>query len=153
MVKKAPKSFYLNVTLWSLFCLTLGLISVEINGVITNAGIREKETSVGQMIQTIRICQADYSNKNKGKFATFERLVKSGCLDGNKISGEQPVIGGYLFTLKVEEATTTKPAFYALNADPLEPENNARHFYFDSTLATVRATVENRPARAGDPAI
>ncbi len=115
------------------------------------------ETSAAQTIQTIRTCQATYSGKNKGKFASFADLVKSGCLDSDKFSSEQAVIAGYVFVQKVEEPSGTKPAFFAVNADPQVGDGiqrtGDRHFYFDSTLGAVKVTDENRPAKADDPSM
>lgn len=112
------------------------------------------ETSAAQTIQSIRTCQASYSGKNKGKFATFSDLVKSGCLEADKFPSEQPIISGYTFTLRVEEMSATRPAFFSLNADPQVGEGISatgnRHFYYDSTLGTVKVTDENRPAKADD---
>ncbi|HEY8560436.1 MAG TPA: prepilin-type N-terminal cleavage/methylation domain-containing protein [Pyrinomonadaceae bacterium] len=112
------------------------------------------ETSAAQTIQSIRTCQASYSGKNKGKFATFAQLVQSGCLEADKFPSEQPVISGYTFTLKVEEMSSTRPAFFSVNADPQDGEGidatGNRHFYYDSTLGTVKVTDENRPAKADD---
>jgi len=115
------------------------------------------ETSAAQTIQSIRTCQASYSGKNKGKFATFADLVRTGCLEADKFPSEQPIISGYIFTLKVEEMSTTRPAFFSLNADPQDSEGidatGNRHFYYDSTLGTVKVTDENRPAKADDPSM
>jgi prepilin-type N-terminal cleavage/methylation domain-containing protein len=115
------------------------------------------EASAAQTIQTIRTCQASFSGKNKGRFAAFADLVKSGCLDGDKFSGEQPVVAGYIFQQKVEEPSGTKPAFYSVNADPQVSEGVSRtgdrHFYFDSSLGAVKVTDENRPAKADDPSM
>lgn len=113
------------------------------------------EAAAAQTIQSIRTCQSGYSGRNKGKFANFAELVKSGCLDSDKFSSETPVISGYIFTLKVEEPTGVKPAFYALNVDPQVPDGiqatGTSHFYFDSSLGAVKVTGENRPAKAEDP--
>jgi type IV pilus assembly protein PilE len=115
------------------------------------------ETSAAQTIQSIRTCQASYSGKNKGKFASFADLVKSGCLEADKFPSEQPVISGYTFSLTVEEMTATRPAKFSLNADPQDGEGidatGNRHFYYDSTLGTVKVTDENRPAKADDPSM
>ena len=115
------------------------------------------EAAAAQTIQSIRTCQSGYSGKNKGKFAPFSELVKSGCLDGDIFNSEQPTISGYIFTVKVEEPTGTKPAFFALNVDPqlsegLQATGN-RHFYYDSSLGAVKVTDENRPAKADDPSM
>jgi prepilin-type N-terminal cleavage/methylation domain-containing protein len=115
------------------------------------------ETTAVQTISTIRTCQTGYAGKHQGKFASFEELVKSACLEGDKFSGTTPVINGYIYSIKVEEPSGTKPSFYAVNADPQVGEGiqatGNRHFYYDSTLGAIKATDENRPAKADDPSI
>ena len=116
------------------------------------------ETTAAQTVNSIRTCQSSYAGKHQGRFApNFAELVKTGCLDADKFKGEPPVINGYIFTMKVEEPSGTKPAFYALNVDPQVGEGiNAtgnRHFYYDSTLGAVKTTDENRPAKAEDPSM
>lgn len=115
------------------------------------------ETAATQTIQSIRTCQSSYSGRNKGRYATFAELVRSGCLEGDIFNSEQPVINGYIFTLRVEEPSGTKPAFYALNVDPQVSEGltrtGDRHFYYDSSLGAVKVTSENRPAKADDPSM
>jgi prepilin-type N-terminal cleavage/methylation domain-containing protein len=116
------------------------------------------ETTAAQTVGTVRTCQSQYAGRHQGKFAaTFAELVKSGCLDADKFKAEPPVINGYIFTMKVEEPSGTKPAFYALNVDPqvadgIQATGN-RHFYYDSTLGAVKTTDENRPAKAEDPSM
>ena len=60
-------------------------------------------------------------------------------------------------TLTLEEASSARPAFYKVNADPQVAEGitatGNRHFYTDSSLGTIKATSENRPATAEDPSI
>jgi type IV pilus assembly protein PilE len=115
------------------------------------------ETAATQTIQSIRTCQSSYFGKNKGRYATFAELVRSGCLEGDIFNSEQPVINGYIYTLRVEEPSGTKPGFYALNVDPQISEGltrtGDRHFYFDSSLGAVKVTSENRPAKADDPSM
>ncbi|CAN5316494.1 hypothetical protein BH10ACI1_BH10ACI1_16740 [soil metagenome] len=115
------------------------------------------ETTAAQSLQTIKTLQAGYSSKHQGKFAAnFDELIKSASFD-EKFAGETPVVNGYIFSMKVEDPSTTKPAFYSVNADPQVGEGiqatGNRHFYFDSTLSTTKATEENRPAKADDPSI
>lgn len=123
-------------------------------GAMVRAG---NESSAATTITTIRTCQASYAGKNKGRFATFADLVKSGCVEGDQFSGETPVVAGYIFTLKVEEPSGTKAAFYSVNADPQVSDGiqrtGDRHFYFDSTLGSVKVTDENRPAKSDDPSL
>ncbi len=116
------------------------------------------ETTAAQTVQTIRTCQNSYSSKHQGKFApNFPELVKGGCIDADKFKNDPPVINGYIFTMKVDEPSGTKPAFFALNVDPQVGEGiqatGNQHFYFDSTLGAVKTTNENRPAKADDPSM
>ncbi len=115
------------------------------------------ETTAAQTIQSIRTCQSSYSGTHRGKFAaTFADLVKSGCLDEDKFRNEPPVINGYIYTMKVEEPSTTKPAFYSINVDPQVATGiqatGSRYFYYDSTLGAVKASEEG-PAKPTDPSM
>jgi prepilin-type N-terminal cleavage/methylation domain-containing protein len=118
---------------------------------------RGNETTAAQTIQTMKTLQTTYASKHQGKFAAnFDELIKSVQLD-EKFKGQNPVVNGYTFTMKVEEPSATKPSFYSINADPQVSEGiqatGTGHYYFDSTLGTTKATEENRPAKADDPSI
>ena len=115
------------------------------------------ETSAAQNIQTIKVLQSQYASKHQGRFAaTFDELIRTAQLD-ERFAGANPVVNGYIFTMRVEEPSGTRPAFYSINADPQVAEGvgatGNRHFYFDSTLATTKTTDENRPAKADDPSL
>lgn len=115
------------------------------------------EATAAQTIQTIKTLQTQYASKHQGKFApNFDELIKTAQLD-ERYAGQNPVVNGYIFTLKVEEPSTTKPSFYSINADPQVAEGisatGTTHYYFDSTLGTTKTTQENRPAKADDPAM
>lgn len=116
------------------------------------------ETTAVQTIQTIKTCQTGYAGKHQGKFAlSFAELAKTGCLEADKFNGETPVINGYIYTMKVEEPSGTKPSFFSVNVDPQVGEGiqatGNRHFYYDSSLGGTKATDENRPAKADDQSI
>ena len=104
----------------------------------------------------MRTFQAQYASRNRGKFAKFDDLVRVAGLD-DKFAGERPVVNGYVYTLTVEDPSESKPAFYSIAADPQVGEGvtatGTRHFYTDSTLGTIKATDENRAAKADDPSI
>ena len=114
------------------------------------------ETSAQQAIRNIQTLQTQYAGKNRGKFGKFEDLIRGVQLD-DKFAGERPLVNGYVFTMVVEEASGGKPASYAISADPAVPDGvtrtGTRHFYTDSSLGTIKATDENRPAKAEDPSI
>jgi hypothetical protein len=54
--------------------------------------------------------------------------------------------------MKVEPPSKTKLPFYSINVDPKVSEgfsiNVTLHFYYDSTLGSIKWTDENRPAKA-----
>ena len=117
---------------------------------------RGNETTAAQTIQTIKTLQTTYASKHQGKFAKdFDELIKTVQLD-ERYTGQTPVVNGYIFTMKVEDPSPTKPAFYSINADPQVSEGisatGTAHYYFDSTLGTTK-TNEEGPAKATDPSI
>lgn len=116
------------------------------------------ETTAAQTVGTVRTCQTSYAGRHQGKFApNFAELIKTSCIDADKFKGDPPVINGYIFTMKVDEPSGTKPAFFAINVDPQVGEGiqatGNQHFYYDSTLGAVKTTSENRPAKADDPSM
>lgn len=114
------------------------------------------ETAAAQSVDKIRTFQSQYAGRKGGKFAKFDELIQSVGLD-ERFAGEKPVVNGYLYTMTVTDATGSKPSFYSVNADPQVAEGvtatGNRHFYTDSSLGTIKATDENRPAKADDPSI
>ena len=114
------------------------------------------ETAAAQTMDKIRIFQAQYGGKNRGKFAGFDELIKTVGMD-ESFKGERPVVNGYVYTMTVEEQSASKPAFYSVTADPQVAEGVSAtggiHYYTDSNLGTIKRTDENRPAKADDPAL
>lgn len=134
----------------------IGLL-IGVGSIAWGAMIRSgNETGAAQTLDRIRTFQAQYASRNKGKFGTFDELITASGLDEG-FRGERPVVNGYVFTLTIEEASAARPAFYKVNADPQVAEGitatGNRHFYTDSSLGTIKATTENRPATAEDPSI
>jgi len=132
--------------------LLIGVGSLAWQAVIRSGN----ETTAAQMMKNIQTFQAQYASRNKGSFATFEELVTKMGLD-ETFKGENPVKNGYIFTLTVIPASASTPSSYSLQANPQTSEgvsaSGTRHFYVDSTLSTIKATDENRPAKADDPSI
>ncbi len=114
------------------------------------------ENTAQQSITQFRTFQAQYAGKSHGKFGKFDELIRSVGLD-EKYKGEQPVVNGYIFTMTVTEPSGNKPGSYSVTAEPQVPEGvsatGTRHFYTDSNIGTIKATDENRPAKADDPSI
>ncbi|MGQ0543525.1 MAG: type IV pilin protein [Blastocatellia bacterium] len=134
----------------------IGLL-IGVGGIAWGAMIRTgNEATAAQTLDKIRTLQVQYASRNRGKFANFDELIRTVSLD-EAFAGERPVKNGYIFTLTVEEPSSSRPAFYSITADPQVAEGltstGTRHFYTDSSLGTIRATDENRPAKADDPSI
>jgi prepilin-type N-terminal cleavage/methylation domain-containing protein len=113
------------------------------------------EAAAAQTLDRLRMFQAQYAGKNRGKFAKFDELVRSAGLD-ESYNTERPVVNGYIFTMTVEDPTPNKPAFYSVNADPQVAEGLSatgnNHFYTDSTLGTIKKN-DKDVAKATDPSM
>lgn len=134
----------------------IGLL-IGVGAIAWGAMVRSgNETAAATMLDRIRTYQVQYAARNRGKFGTFEDLIRVSGLD-DKFTGERPVVNGYIFTLTLEEPSDARPAFFAINADPQVAEGvtatGTRHFYTDSSLGVIKATDENRPAKADDPSM
>ena len=115
------------------------------------------ETTTVQTLGTLRTCQIGHAGKHQGKFApSFAELVRTGCIEADKFSGETPVINGYIYTMKVEEPSGTKPATFSVNANPQVSTGvtatGNRFFYIDSSGASIKAS-DDGPANAQSPSI
>jgi prepilin-type N-terminal cleavage/methylation domain-containing protein len=132
--------------------LLIGVGSVAWSSMIKSGN----ETTAAQTLDRIRTFQAQYAAKNRGKFASFDELIRTVGLD-EKYAGERPVSNGYIFTMTVEEPSASKPAKYTVNADPQVPgagvtATGTRYFYTDSSISTIKASEEG-PATETSPSI
>jgi type IV pilus assembly protein PilE len=119
-----------------------------------NAVIAGNETSAIRTLNTISVEQRTYyNNKGRSGYGTFQQLVENGALDRRFIDGDEPVIEGYKFTMKVTQKSSNQPASFSINADPQQKDGlgatGKRHFYIDSNINTVRVN-SNGPATADD---
>lgn len=115
------------------------------------------ETAAAQTMDKIRIFQAQFAAKNKGRFApNFDELIRVVGMDEG-FKGERPVVNGYVFAMTVEEPSASKPAFYSVTADPQVAEGvtatGSIHYYTDSSIGTIKRTDENRQAKADDQSL
>jgi prepilin-type N-terminal cleavage/methylation domain-containing protein len=113
------------------------------------------EAAATQTLDHMRMYQAQYAGRNKGKFATFDQLVQTVGLDSS-FAGEEPVVNGYKFKLVVEEPSSTKPSFYSISAEPQVPTGmgatGTSYYYTDSNLGTIKKS-DAGPAKPEDPSI
>lgn len=137
----------------------LATILLVFFGIFTNSCFedRENEISAARSIHVISQMQRNHASMNRGKYAkNFDELIQTQNLD-TRFSGENPVVKGYVYEMKVEEAVSEKSAFFSINADPQISEDNSkinlRRFYSDSEIKSIKYTEENRRANAADPLI
>lgn len=133
----------------------IGLL-IGVGSIAWTAMIRAgNENAAAQTLDRIRTYQAQYSARNRGRFATFDQLITTTGLD-EKFAGERPVVNGYVFTLTLEDPSSSTPASYKINADPQVPTGvtatGTRFFYTDSAIGTIKAN-DTQPAKAEDPSI
>lgn len=134
----------------------IGLL-IAVGGIGWSAMIKSgNETAAAQSLDRIKVFQAQYAAKNRGKFANFDELVAKVGLD-DSFKGESPVVNGYVFKMTVEEQSGSKPAFYSVTADPQVSEGvtatGSIHYYADSSLSSIKRTDENRQAKADDQSL
>ncbi|HVS83111.1 MAG TPA: hypothetical protein VHE60_15390 [Pyrinomonadaceae bacterium] len=107
------------------------------------------EVATLQDLKTIAAVEIQYYNTHKRTFGTFEEMVQEKLLS-TKLSGNPPIVDGYIFTLKVLPKSATHPTSYTLNADPQTDSTGKNHFYLDSTDGTIHVNAV-QPASASDP--
>ena len=126
----------------------IGLL-IGVGSIAWGAMIRSgNETAATQMMDRMRMFQAQYASRNKGRFATFEQLVNAGVLD-EAYRGDAPVVNGYKFTLEVVEPSSSAPASYVIKAEPQVPAGitatGTRWFYTSSSIGTIKALDGSMP--------
>src|SRR5713101_264649 len=102
-----------------------------------NAAVRTgNEVATLQDLKTIAAVEIQYYNTHKRTFGTFEEMVQEKLLS-TKLSGNPPIVDGYIFTLKVTPKSATQPTSYTLSADPQTDATGKNHFYIDSNDSAI----------------
>jgi hypothetical protein len=143
MMAQRTRSGWLNfrLSMLMLAVVAAALLATACDSEVQKATVGSKsaanETAAIGALRAIASAQAIYSASHEGDYGTFEELVKAGQLDA-RFGGSQPVVGGYVLTMKVSPKDTGagQPASYAVNADPQQnvaaASTGNRHFYLDS---------------------
>jgi prepilin-type N-terminal cleavage/methylation domain-containing protein len=118
-----------------------------------NATIAGNETAAIQTLKTIQTEQRAYFNtRGRTTFGTFDQIIESGSLD-KRFAGDEPVVDGYKYTMKVIPKSSGQPPSFSINADPQAKDGisatGRRHFYIDSNVNTIRVN-SGGPASADD---
>lgn len=109
------------------------------------------QTSTVSALREIARGQVGYHSARR-EYATLDKLVTDGALN-ESFKGEEPVVNGYKFTMKVTPKGSGVQAAYSANADPVQPEGINRtgdfFYYIGSDANGIRAN-EEQPAGAAD---
>ena len=142
------------------FSLIELMIVIAIIGILIGVGIpawrfmvrNSNENAAIQTLMQIRNAQVAYHSTHRGEYATFEQLKGEKALD-DKYEGDTPVVNGYVFVLKVTRKSPQAPASFIINANPQEPgQTGKRYFYIDDKANSVKAN-EEKEATAQDPSV
>ncbi len=133
----------------------IGLL-IGVGSMAWGAMIRSgNEAAAATILDRMRMYQAQYASRHKGRFGSFDELIAAGALD-SQYAGDAPVVNGYVFTLEIVEPTSSAPASYKVWADPqvstgLTATGN-RFFFTSSSIGTIKAK-EGEKASENDPSI
>lgn len=142
------------------FSLIELMIVIAIIGILVGIGVPAyraivrsgNETSAIKTLQTIAVDQKLYYKQHQGNsYGTFDQLVADVDLD-KRFVGDAPIVGGYVFTMKITPKASGQPAAYTVNADPQTDTSGTNHFYLDASSDTVKVNAQ-QPAGPEDPPI
>jgi hypothetical protein len=147
MKTNKAKDFYLKICIWTFLCLIPAAACHQLNVAFVKNNLTDNELYALQSIKTISELQMQSASQHQGKFAAdFDELVKSVALD-DKFTGQNPVVGGYVYSLQVENLSANEPASFYITADPLVSnsffQTAQKHFYYDSAIGSIRATEDD----------
>ncbi len=133
----------------------IGLL-IGVGSIAWGAMIRSgNETAATQMLDRMRMFQAQYASRNRGRFATFDQLIGAGVLDA-AYAGDAPVVNGYIYSIEIVDPSSSAPASYKIWAEPQSPTGIAatgtRYFYTSSSLSSIKTSDTGR-ATEEDPSI
>jgi prepilin-type N-terminal cleavage/methylation domain-containing protein len=133
----------------------IGLL-IGVGSIAWGAMIRSgNEAAAATTLDRMRMYQAQFASRNRGRFGTFQQLVDSGSLDA-QYAGDAPVVNGYVFTMEIVDPTSSAPASYKVWADPQVPSGitatGNRFFFTSSSIGTIKAK-EGEKASENDPSI
>lgn len=130
----------------------IGILVGVVVPTLRNSTRRANEAAAIGVLERIKQGEIDYALGHRGEYGTFDQLIKEGHMD-ERYAGDDPLVSGYIFRLKVTPRASNQPATYSVNADPQEPgATGSRYFYIDSRVNSTRENNE-QPATATDPPV
>ncbi len=108
------------------------------------------EATAAEHLRNIAAAQQIYLEAF-GQYATFDQLIDAGIFLNEKFRGAEPVVGGYVYRMRVAPRDGERAPSFAINADPqgAEAETGGMHFYLDSNVVGIRQN-SSHPASAAD---
>jgi prepilin-type N-terminal cleavage/methylation domain-containing protein len=144
------------------FSLIELMIVIAIIGILVGVGIPAWQNSVrsanqAAAIKTLNTIVTEqrtyYNTHNRSNYGTFDQLIADGAFD-KRFTGEQPVVEGYIYKMKVTPKSGNQSAMFVVNADPQKPDGfNAtgrQYYYIDANTSTIHVS-ETQPATIDDP--
>src|SRR5215472_6027009 len=107
------------------FSLIELMIVIAIIGILISVGVygwrvairKGNEAAAIETVQRIHQAEVSYALGHHQEFGTFDQLIADGSLD-EKFKGNNPLVNGYIYTLKVTPKSQTQPSNFSINADP-----------------------------------
>jgi len=146
------------------FSLIELMIVIAIIGILIAVGVTgwkaavkaANEAAAIKSLRTIAEQQMLYYNSHqRTTFGTFDEMRKENLLD-SRFDGSNPIVEGYVFTMKVIPKSASQVAAYTINSDPQVSEGvgatGKNHYFIDSDSSTIHVNA-TQPATGADPPI
>jgi ApbE superfamily uncharacterized protein (UPF0280 family) len=135
------------------FSLVLLLLSIaacqDVSKPVVSTKSAANETAAIAALRSIASAQSLYFVSHSSEYGSFDQLTQGGNLD-SRFKGEQPVVGGYVFSMSVSSGS------YSVNADPKEGvaagSTGGRHFFMESSDNAIHFNL-TKSASASDPTL
>jgi prepilin-type N-terminal cleavage/methylation domain-containing protein len=144
------------------FSLIELMIVIAIIGILVGVGIPAWQNSVrsanqAAAIKTLNTIVTEqrtyYNTHNRSNYGTFDQLIADGAFD-KRFTGEQPVVEGYIYLMKVTPKSGNQAPMFTVNANPQKADGfNAtgrQYYYIDANTSTIHVS-ETQPAGLDDP--
>lgn len=144
------------------FSLIELMIVIAIIGILVGVGIPAWQASVrsaneAAAIKTLNTMAVEqriyYNSHNRSAYGTFDQLIADGQLD-KRFVGEEPLVEGYIYKLKITPKSGNQPPLYSITADPQKPDGMSatgkQFYYMDANSGTIHVN-GTQPAGPNDP--
>ena len=154
MKKRLSLSSFNLTALGTLIIIAGTLLATACADASREIEISGNEAAAIKTLRNLAVNQRLYYKQHAGNaYGTFDQLVADVSLD-KKFAGDAPVVGGYIFTMRITPKVSGQPPFFSINADPVSSEGprmtGKKHYYMDANSDDVKVNGQ-RPAGPDDP--